>query len=76
MDTTSITLNHLFEQLGLDASPTGIEHFITTHNIPNETPISQASFWNEAQKAFITEALTQDAQWSELVDQLDVLLRQ
>ena len=75
MDTTSATLTHLFEQLGLDSSPSGINKFLSQHIITGSTKLTEASFWNHAQKAFLEECLKDDAQWSELVDQLDVLLR-
>lgn len=76
MDTTSATLAHLFEQLGLDATEAGIKLFLSQHSIDANTKLTDASFWNHAQKAFLEESLKEDAQWSELVDQLDVLLRQ
>ncbi|WP_144209804.1 DUF2789 domain-containing protein [Shewanella donghaensis] len=75
MDTTTATLEHLFQQLGLGSSEESITLFIEQHEIPKNIAISQATFWNEAQKHFLEEALNEDAQWSELIDQLDVLLR-
>ncbi|GIU52149.1 MULTISPECIES: DUF2789 domain-containing protein [Shewanella] len=76
MDTTSATLSHLFEQLGLDSSQSAIKQFLSQHTITGNTKIIDADFWNHAQKAFLEESLAEDAQWSELIDQLDVLLRQ
>ena len=76
MDTTSATLAHLFEQLGLDSTDAGISVFLSQHTINANTNLIEADFWNNAQRAFLEESLKDDAQWSELVDQLDVLLRQ
>lgn len=75
MDTTTATLEHLFQQLGLGSTEEGITLFIEQHEIPQNTTIAQAIFWSEAQRHFIEEALNEDAQWSELIDQQDVLLR-
>jgi len=37
---------------------------------------SGADFWNEAQAAFLSEAVAEDSEWCELVDELDCLLRE
>lgn len=75
MDTTPQDLSHLFEQLGLDSSEKGIESFIGSHSIPKNVHLFQADFWNDSQKSFLKEALEEDAQWSEVIDHLDALLR-
>ncbi|MDO6678378.1 MULTISPECIES: DUF2789 domain-containing protein [unclassified Shewanella] len=75
MDTTTTTFEHLFQQLGLDSSEESINQFIEQHKLAKNSTITQAGFWSESQRHFIEEALNQDGQWSELVDQLDVLLR-
>ena len=75
MDTTPQDLSHLFEQLGLDNSESNIDKFITEHQIPNNVLLCQADFWNESQKSFLKEAIEEDAQWSEVIDHLDALIR-
>jgi len=75
MDTTKTDLTHLFKQLGLPNQIDDINHFITVHQLPAETRLVEAPFWTSAQKAFLAEALNEDAQWSEVIDQLDVMLR-
>lgn len=66
----------LFEQLGLGSSPREIDEFIDAHRHPRDTtPPHQASFWTQAQASFLREAIEEDADWAELVDQLDVMLR-
>ncbi|TBT33456.1 DUF2789 family protein, partial [Vibrio parahaemolyticus] len=35
----------------------------------------EASFWTHSQAAFLKQAIEEDADWAELVDQLDVMLR-
>lgn len=75
MDTTPQDFSHLFEQLGIDSSESNIDKFIAEHKIPNNVLLSQADFWNESQKSFLKEAIEEDAQWSELIDHLDTLMR-
>jgi hypothetical protein len=75
MDTTPQDLSHLFEQLGIDNSADNIDKFIASKQIPANVLICQAEFWSESQKSFLREAIEEDAQWSELIDQLDALIR-
>nr|WP_220767335.1 DUF2789 domain-containing protein [Shewanella sp. MBTL60-007] len=75
MDTTTNDLAHLFLQLGLESEQSAIETFIREHSLPSEMLLHEAPFWNTAQKHFLVESLAQDAQWSEVIDYLDTLLR-
>ena len=75
MDTTQHTISTLFEQLGLDGSRSGIHHFVKEHSIPDDMTIDEASFWNDAQAQFLRDSLETDGDWSEMVDQLDAMLR-
>lgn len=53
-----ITMNLLFEQLGLDSSDEAIEAFIANHSpLPAEVKIFQAHYWNSAQAEFLETAL-------------------
>lgn len=75
MDMTTHDMATLFAQLGLDNSPSAIEAFIASHKLPAELSLSEASFWTEAQASFLKENWRQDADWCEVIDQLNVLLR-
>jgi hypothetical protein len=76
VNSTNPTLNNLFEQLGLAADETAIDEFIETHKgLSDELHIENAEFWTRAQASFIKNALTEDAEWTELIDQLDSRLR-
>ena len=74
MDTTSNTLNSLFEQLGLPSSDQEIEQFIQSHPLADDVSILDAEFWTDAQRQFLHESLKQDADWSPIVDDLNVML--
>ncbi len=76
MDTSLHTISNLFEQLGLDGSTSGITDFIKDHSIPAHVAINDAEFWNRSQASFIKDSLQEDGDWSEVVDQLDAMLRQ
>lgn len=75
MDTTPHDLIHLFAQLGLDNSQQGIDDFLAKHRLTKGQQLEEAPFWNQAQRAFLTEEKKQDAEWCETIDVLDTLLR-
>lgn len=77
MDSSIHNLNSLFAQLGLDSSNEGIETFIRSMEpIPKNLPLFQAEIWTESQAEFLKEAIDEDADWAEVVDHLDTMLRQ
>ncbi len=66
----------LFAQLGLANDATSIRQFLAAHApIGGDVNIADASFWSPAQAAFLREALLDDSDWAELVDQLSEALR-
>ncbi|WP_143871195.1 DUF2789 domain-containing protein [Catenovulum sediminis] len=76
METEFHTLGNLFEQLGIADNEQAIDAFIDKHKpLPNNIQLHQASFWSAGQKSFLHEAIAADADWAEVVDQLDAMLR-
>jgi len=70
------TLNALFEQLGLDDSDDAIELFVEQHkSLPAKVALHEADFWNAAQADFLKRAIEDDADWAEVVDHFDAMLR-
>lgn len=66
----------LFQQLGLGSSDKEIKQFVLEHRQRRDAVLlHEASFWSDAQAAFLKQAIEEDADWAELVDQLDVMLR-
>jgi len=66
----------LFSQLGLASDEAAIAQFIATHSpLSGETKLADATFWNKAQASFLREEVLEDADWAELVDNLDAALR-
>ena len=76
MDTVIHNLESLFEQLGIENSEDGIDRFIKIHKpIPDDVALYEADFWSESQSAFLRQSVEEDADWAEVVDHLDAMLR-
>ena len=65
------TLELLFEQLGLEATPEAIEQFIQTHQIAAETKLHEAEFWSAGQHQFLESHWEKDDEWAIVVDELN-----
>ncbi|MGY8870930.1 MAG: DUF2789 domain-containing protein [Pseudomonadales bacterium] len=76
MDTVKHNLTNLFLQLGLAAEENEIESFISCHSVDEGISLEEAVFWTQGQAQFIKESRANDADWSEMVDELDTLLRE
>ena len=76
MEQAHHTLADVFAQLGLAADPSSIQRFLATHGpLPASVALTEAPFWSAAQATFLREQILQDADWAELIDQLDLALR-
>lgn len=68
--------SELFSQLGLPADAEGIGAFIARHSpLAPEVLLADAPFWTAAQATLLREEILEDADWAEVVDQLNVALR-
>ncbi|RDE25051.1 DUF2789 domain-containing protein [Motiliproteus coralliicola] len=77
MDTSIHNMQGLFQQLGLPSEPKQIEQFIRQHRCQTGLdPLEGAPFWSPSQAHFIQEALYQDSDWTEVVDELNCRLHQ
>ena len=69
-------LNSLFDQLGLESTEAAINDFIKSHKpLSDNTELHNADFWSFSQSSFLKQAKEEDADWIEIVDQLDLMLR-
>ncbi len=76
MYTPIHSINSLFEQLGLDSSEKEVNAFIAAYSpLPAEVKLHDADFWNKSQRTFLRQMKEEDADWAEIVDQLDAMLR-
>lgn len=66
----------LFDQLGLDSNDQAIEDFIEEHRpLAKQTKLHLAGFWSASQSAFLKQGIENDADWAEVIDHLDAMLR-
>lgn len=76
MEYSRHSLSHLFAQLGLAADSYSIDHFISLHGpLPDDVALAKAPFWSPAQAAFLEVEILEDADWAEVVDELNLRLR-
>lgn len=65
----------LFKQLGLSSLETDINSFISSHQTTSPERIEKLPFWTDTQSDFLKQCLESDSDWTEIVDELDALLR-
>ncbi|MEJ8858286.1 DUF2789 domain-containing protein [Variovorax robiniae] len=77
MDTTPHSLETLFAQLGLpSANASDIERFVAEHRpLAADVELADAPFWTPGQAEFLREEINDDAEWAEVIDQLNAMLR-
>ena len=76
MNSTHHPMSELFAQLGLPNDEAAIRDFIDRNRpLPMTTRIFDAPFWSPSQSALIRDKLTEDGDWSVLIDTLNTLLR-
>jgi len=70
-------LKELFQQLGLGSSNEEVEVFIHMHApLRDDIQLADAPFWSPSQAAFLREALNDDDDWCEVIDELNRSLHQ
>jgi hypothetical protein len=75
MEASFHQFTELFAQLGLPSDEAGIRAFIAQHRpLPAGMALADAPFWTPAQAALLKEQLRQDADWAEVIDQLNLAL--
>ncbi len=76
LDTSTHSLDVLFEQLGLPSSNAAIADFVGRHRpLADDILLEDAAFWDETQASFLRASIAEDADWAEAVEHLDALLR-
>jgi hypothetical protein len=76
MESHTHSIANLFAQLGLPNDEAAISAFIVTHApLPHDVQLTNASFWTPTQAAFLKAEIAEDADWSAVIDTLDVQLR-
>lgn len=75
MESPVHSMRNLFAQLGLPSDQASIDQFIATHSpLPQGMTLADAPFWTPAQANFLREEILEDADWAEIIDQLNANL--
>jgi hypothetical protein len=76
MEMPTHTIVSLFDQLGLESTDEAIDAFININSpLSGNVMLHKADFWNTSQASCLKEMKDEDADWAEIVDQLDAMLR-
>lgn len=72
MEQAIHSMSNLFAQLGKPSDETAISLFIASHApLPSEVRLHEAVFWTSAQALFLSEAVSDDADWAEVAENLN-----
>lgn len=75
MNISNHTLSDLFAQLGLPSEERDIRAFVAKHGaMPDGARLADAPFWNESQARFLRHEILEDADWAQVVDELNLML--
>lgn len=69
------TMSDLFKQLGLPSDPQSIRDFIVQHEgACTNCALPHAPIWSESQRAFLEQAVAEDADWALPAEELAGML--
>ncbi len=74
MDFHNHSIRTLFQQLGLNDSNEAIDKFIQNHPLAKNINLTAAPFCSPAQATLLQEVFQKNADWAEIVDELDIRL--
>ncbi|GLH73100.1 hypothetical protein GETHLI_16020 [Geothrix limicola] len=70
------SMTSLFAQLGLPSAPAEIQAFIESRRpLAPGLALHEAPFWTPSQAGFLREEIQNDADWADIIDELDSGLR-
>ncbi|MFA7552800.1 MAG: DUF2789 domain-containing protein [Spongiibacteraceae bacterium] len=76
MESPVHSIAALFDQLGLESTDEAIAAFIQKNGpLPAGVELSHAAIWSPSQSVFLKKMIDDDADWAEVVDQLNARLR-
>lgn len=76
MNAPDHSFSDLFDQLGLPSDEAEIRQFLQSHTpLAADIALPDAAFWTTSQSTFLREEILKDADWAEVIDQLNMSLR-
>ncbi|MEY4328814.1 MAG: hypothetical protein RL703_633 [Pseudomonadota bacterium] len=76
MESPIHSINSLFAQLGLPSKTEEVDLFIEQHRpLPDHFLLHEAPCWSASQATFLAEEIEDDADWAEVIDELNARLR-
>ena len=76
MNSSYHRFSELFLQLGLPADGESIRTFLERHRpLAASIRLEDADFWTQSQSSLLRDEILQDADWAEIIDQLNSALR-
>jgi Protein of unknown function (DUF2789) len=75
MESQLHSMTALFNQLGLPSDEASIAAFVRKHApLPEGVALQDAAFWSPSQRALLHSGLCVDADWANVIDQLNLQL--
>jgi hypothetical protein len=69
------TINDLFAQLGLPNEEGDVREFVAQHgSMPDGVLLADAAFWSASQSRFLRQEILEDADWAQVIDELNLML--
>lgn len=69
------SMNNLFAQLGQASDDAAIARFIECYRpLASSVLLHEAAFWSVSQAGFLRQAIVDDADWADVVEELNVEL--
>ena len=74
MQNVHITLETLFQKLGLASDEKDMDFFVDYHQLDASVKLEDAPFWNDEQRQILANYKSTSEEWTIIIDLLDELL--
>ena len=74
MQNVQITLETLFQTLGLASDEKDMDLFVDHHQLDADVKLENAPFWNDEQRQILANYKSTNEEWVIIIDLLDELL--
>lgn len=76
MSNVHITLETLFQKLGLASDEKDMDSFVDNHQLTADIKLENAPFWNDEQRHFLSQYKSINDEWATTIELLDELLHE